>query len=135
NECHGDIRQESGREPDSSVSWHVFSNIKPHSVASVGNANAGAESLTAQLRLLPKQIFQCPRPSQTGKSKSSRSDSNSGRAGVVLAWQILGPLLGEFALEHSRGLADLDQVAVGTSHVTANLGTAIDRRRHELGPF
>ena len=34
---------------------------------------------------------------------------------VVLARQILGPLLGEFALAQSRGLADLDQVAVGVS--------------------
>jgi hypothetical protein len=53
---------------------------------------------------------------------------------VVLARQVLGPLLGEFALEQSRGLADLDQVAVGVPHVAADLSTAIDRRRHELGP-
>ena len=52
----------------------------------------------------------------------------------LLSREILGPLLGEFALEQSRGLADLDQVAVGVPHVAANLGTAIDRRRHELGP-
>src|SRR5262245_62239525 len=54
---------------------------------------------------------------------------------MVLARQILGPLLGEVSFEQSRGLADLDQVAVGVTHVAANLGAAIDRGRHELGPF
>jgi len=54
---------------------------------------------------------------------------------VVLAGQILGPLVGEFAGAQSRGLTDFDQVAVGVPHVTANLSTAIDRRRHKLGPF
>lgn len=52
---------------------------------------------------------------------------------VVLTGQIFGPLLGEFAGAQSRGLTIFDQVAVGVSHV--NLSTAIDRRRHELGPF
>src|SRR6478736_8831949 len=50
-----------------------------------------------------------------------------------LSRQILGPLLGEPALEQSGGLADLDHVAVGVAHVAADLSTAIDRRRHELG--
>ena len=53
----------------------------------------------------------------------------------VLAGQILGPLFGEFAGAQSRGLTNFDQVAVGVPHVTANLSTAIDRRRHKLGPF
>src|SRR5262245_2078250 len=54
---------------------------------------------------------------------------------IVLAGQILGPLLGEFATAQSRGLTDFDQVAVGVPHIAANLSTAIDRRRHKLGPF
>src|SRR5262245_66181699 len=54
---------------------------------------------------------------------------------MVLARQILRPLLGEVSFEQSRGLADLDQVAVGVTHVAANLRAAIDRGRHELGPF
>lgn len=44
----------------------------------------------------------------------------------VLARQILGPLLGEVSFEQSRGLADLDQVAVGITHLAANFGAAID---------
>ena len=54
---------------------------------------------------------------------------------VVLTGQILGPLLCEFAGAQSRGLTNFDQVAIGVPHVTANLSTAIDRRRHKLGPF
>jgi hypothetical protein len=49
--------------------------------------------------------------------------------------RIFGPLLGEFAFEPAGGLADFDHVAVGVSHVAADLGAAIDRRRHELGPL
>src|SRR5439155_20537218 len=33
------------------------------------------------------------------------------------------------------GLANFDQVAVRVAHVAPDLSTAIDRRRHELGPF
>src|SRR5262245_60705929 len=61
--------------------------------------------------------------------------SSSRCAPVVLSGQILGPLLGEFASAQSRGLTDFDQVPVGVPHVAANLSTAIDRRRHKLGPF
>ena len=57
------------------------------------------------------------------------------RPSVVLAGQVVGPLLGESAVEQSGGLADFDHVAVGVPHVTANLSTTIDRRRHELGPL
>src|ERR1700729_308629 len=52
-----------------------------------------------------------------------------------LAGQVFRSLLRELPLEHSGGLADFDYVAVGVSHVAADLGTAIDRRRHELGPL
>lgn len=54
---------------------------------------------------------------------------------VVLTGQILGALLCEFTSAQSRGLTDFDQVAIGVPHVTANLSTAINRRRHKLGPF
>jgi hypothetical protein len=89
--------------------------------------------LTAQLRLLRKQ--RCSNAHgrlKTGKANPVAPAQTVAERGVVLARQILGPLLGEFALTQSRGLADLDQVAVGVSQVTANLGTAIDRRNREL---
>ena len=53
----------------------------------------------------------------------------------LLAGQVFRSLLGELPLEHSGGLADFDHVAVGVSHVAADLSTAIDRRRDELGPL
>ena len=51
----------------------------------------------------------------------------------VSARQILGPLLGEVAFEQSGGLADFDHVAIRVPHVAADLGAAVNRRRHELG--
>ena len=57
------------------------------------------------------------------------------RSRAALAWQIFGPLVGEFSGEQLGGLAEFDQVAVGVLHVAADLGTAIDRRRDELGPL
>jgi hypothetical protein len=53
----------------------------------------------------------------------------------TLAGQVFRSLLGEHPVERSGGLADFDYVAVGVSHVAADLGTAIDRRRDELGPL
>src|ERR687887_466057 len=69
----------------------------------------------------------------------SRLALNSGRRarvrrGAYGLREILGPLLGEPAFEQAGGLADFDHVAVRVAHVAANLRTAIDRRRHELGP-
>ena len=52
----------------------------------------------------------------------------------LLAGQVFGALLGELSMEGSGGLADFDHVAVGVSHVAADLSKAIDRRRDELGP-
>ena len=54
---------------------------------------------------------------------------------LSLAGQIFGPLLGEFPFEHSGALPDLDHVPVGVAHVAADLGDAVDRRCHELGPL
>src|SRR3954470_22301947 len=51
------------------------------------------------------------------------------------AGQVLGPLLGELALEHPGRLADLDQIAVGVAHVAAHLGPAVDRLSDEVGPL
>jgi hypothetical protein len=61
-----------------------------------------------------------------------------GRVGVSsrgLAGQVFRSLLGQLPSEHSGGLADFDHVAVGVTHVAADLSTAVDRRRDELGPF
>jgi hypothetical protein len=52
-----------------------------------------------------------------------------------LARQVFRSLLGELPMERSGSLADFDHVAVGISHVAADLSTAIDRRRDELGPL
>src|SRR3954452_23541596 len=52
-----------------------------------------------------------------------------------LTGQILGALLCELAGEQAGGLADLDHVTVRVSHVAADLGAAIDRWGHELGPL
>ena len=50
-----------------------------------------------------------------------------------LAGQIFGPLFRELAVEQPGRLADFDHVAVGVPHVAADLGAAIEWRRHELG--
>jgi hypothetical protein len=44
-----------------------------------------------------------------------------------LAGQVFRSLLGELPVKRSGGLADFDHVAVGVSHVAADLSTAIDR--------
>jgi hypothetical protein len=54
---------------------------------------------------------------------------------VALSRQVFRSFLGELPLEHPGGLADFDHVAVGVSQVAADLSTAIDRRRDELGPL
>jgi hypothetical protein len=65
----------------------------------------------------------------------ARLPGDTAAAGPRSAGQVFRSLLGQLAAQHSRGLADLDQVAVGIAQVAADLGTAIDRRCHELGPF
>src|SRR5215475_8651112 len=51
------------------------------------------------------------------------------------AGEILGALRGELAVQQAGGLADLDEVSVRIPYVTADLRSAVDRRRDELCPL
>src|SRR5580700_11321762 len=51
------------------------------------------------------------------------------------ARKVLRALCGEMAVQQAGGLADLDEVSVRVPHVAADLCSAVDRRRDELGPL
>jgi hypothetical protein len=105
-------------------------------------------------RTLVKSAIQPSRPANNGP-ETATIDSNGQPANLLMwgcrgrerrwhgagmeqqrsAWEILRALCSQPAVQQTSGLADLDEISVRIPHVTADLRSAIDRRRHELGPL